>query len=97
MKKIEISGSDKECRINGENFSYLFENGHPTALMKDGVRLPAIPYPEKNGRKMKSKAKLVHRYWDSALVITKYTQGLKSIEVKYHISSDGEIKKECLY
>lgn len=97
MEKIKIEGSDEKCTISGEGFSYTFTDGHPTSIIKNGVRQEAIPYPQHNGKNMKCKAKLVHKYWESALVITKYSYGFEKIEVKYHILPDGELKQEFLY
>ncbi|MDD6021798.1 MAG: hypothetical protein ACI4GA_04800 [Acutalibacteraceae bacterium] len=97
MENIKITGSDDKCQITGENFSYTFENGHPTVIIRDGERQPDIPFPLIGGKHAKSKTKLVHKYWDSALVVTKYTRGVKSIEVKYHILSNGEMKSENLW
>ena len=97
MDKIKIEGSDEKCTISGENFSYTFVNGHPTRVYKNGERQSDIPFPEHKGKKMKSKAKLVHKYWESALVITKYTYGFEKIEVKYHVLPDGELKQEFIY
>ncbi len=97
MDNIIITGSDKECEIAGDGFRYKFRNGHPVEIIIGGEKQEAIPFPEADGKPMKSKAKLVHKYWDSALVITKYTKGLKKIEVKYHILSTGEMKKETLF
>ena len=97
MEKIKIEGSNEKCVISGENFSYTFVDGHPTVINKNGARQEGLPYPEHKGKKMKSKAKLVHKYWDSALVITKYTYGFEKIEVKYHVLPDGELKQEFIY
>lgn len=97
MENIKISGSDEKCTITGENFSYTFENGHPTVIIRNGERQPDISLPLISGKHARSKAKLVHKYWDSALVITKYTRGTKSIEVKYHILSNGELKYENVW
>lgn len=97
MEKIKIEGSDEKCIVSGEDFSYKFVDGHPTVIYKNGVRQPDIEYPKHNGKNMKSKAKLVHKYWDSALIITKYTCGFEKTEIKYHILSDGELKKETVY
>lgn len=97
MESIKITGSDEKCTISGEGFSYTFENGHPTVIMKNGERQPDIPFPVIGGKGARSKTKLVHKYWDSALVITKYTKGTKSIEVKYHILSNGELKYENVW
>lgn len=97
MENIKITGSDESCTISGENFSYKFENGHPTVIVKDGEKQPDIPFPLISGKHTKSKTKLVHKYWDSVLVITKYTCGIKSIEVKYHVLSNGELKYENVW
>lgn len=97
MEKIKIEGSDEKCVISGEGFSYTFIDGHPQSIIKNGVRQDGLPFPEHNGKKMKSKAKLVHKYWESALVITKYTYGFERTEVKYHIMPDGELKQEFIY
>lgn len=91
MDNIKIIGKDADCIIAGENFSYRFINGHPTEIIKDGKREENVPVPEEN---MKSKGKLVHKYWDSALVLTEYRKGLKKIKVKYRILSTGELLKE---
>lgn len=97
MDKIKIEGSDEKCTVSGEGFSYTFIDGHPVSAVRNGVKLESIPHPKHNGKKMKSKAKLVHKYWDSALVITKYTYGFERIEVKYHILPDGQLKQEFIY
>lgn len=97
MDNIKITGSDKECEITGEDFGYVFLNGHPVSATVSGEKLPDIPYPEISGKKTKSKTKLVHKYWDSALVITEYRHGLKTLEVRYHIMSSGEMKIETVF
>lgn len=97
MDKIQITGSDKKCVISGDGFSYTFENGHPVSMVKDGKKLEPVPYPEHGGKKMRSKAKLVHKYWESALVITTYSGGFEKTEVKYHILPSGEMKQEFIY
>lgn len=97
MENIKIDGSDERCTISGDGFSYTFINGHPVSVIKNGKEQEKIPFPEHNGKKMKSKTKLVHKYWDSALVITVYSHLLKKTVVKYHIMSDGEMKKEFVY
>lgn len=97
MDRIKIEGSDEKCIISGEGFSYTFINGHPTAAYINNVRQDTLPVPKHNGKKMRSKAKLVHKYWDSALVITKYTYAFERIEVKYHVLPGGELKQEFIY
>ena len=97
MDNIKIEGSDARCVISGDGFSYIFIDGHPAVLIKDGKELSAPDFPEHRGRKMKSRAKLVHKYWDSALVITSYTAGLKKTNVRYHVFPDGELKREYVY
>jgi len=96
MELIKITGSDKLCEISGENFSYTFENGHPVKIIKNSINQDAVPYPKNNSKNMKSKTLLVHKYWDSALVITKYFNVFSSFRVKYHIFSNGDMKQETI-
>ncbi len=97
MDNIKINGSDRECEISGDGFSYKFLNGHPVSIIISGEKQPDVPFPEIGGKATKSRAKLVHKYWDSALVITEYRRGLKKTEVKYHIQSNGEMKIETVF
>ncbi len=97
MDTIKIAGSDNKCVISGENFSYTFENGHPVMMIKDGQKVEPLAYPTHNGKEMKSKARIVHKYWNSVLVITRYRYGFETIEIKYHILPTGEIKQEHVY
>ncbi len=97
MDNITIIGSDESCEITGEGFSYKFVNGHPAEIVIGGKKQDAIPVPEIDGKATKPKTKLVHKYWDSAMVITEYKKGLKKIEVKYYVLSTGEMKKETLF
>ena len=94
MDNIIITGSDKSCVISGEGFSYRFENGHPTEIIIDGKTQESIPVPEINGKAATPKTRLVHKYWDSAMVITEYRRGLKKLQVKYFVHSSGELKIE---
>lgn len=94
MENIKIYGSDEKCVISGEGFSYTFIDGHPVSVTKNGEEQEKIPVPEHNGKKLRSRAKLVHKYWDSALVITEYSYFFKRMTVKYHIMPDGEMKKD---
>lgn len=97
MDNITITGSDESCVISGEGFSYKFENGHPTEIVIDGKAQAAVPVPEINGKPSKAKTKLVHKYWDSAMVITEYRRGLKKMQVKYLVLSSGEMKTENVF
>lgn len=97
MDNITIIGSDESCEIYGEGFSYKFVNGHPVEIIIDGKKQEPIPVPEIDGKTAKPKAKLVHKYWDSAMVITEYRKGLKKTEVKYYVLSTGKMKTETLF
>ncbi len=94
---IKIEGSDENCTVSGEGFSYTFIKGHPSVIIKNGVKHEKIAFPEHKGRAMKSRAKLVHKYWDSALIITVYSHALKKTKVKYLVLSDGSLKREIIY
>lgn len=97
MDNISIIGSDESCVISGESFSYKFVNGHPAEIVIDGKLQDAVPVPEIGGKTAAPKTKLIHKYWDSAMVITEYRKGLKKIQVKYHILSSGEMKTENVF
>lgn len=97
MDDIKIIGSDENCEISGEGFNYKFVNGHPTEIIIDGKKQEPVPVPEIDGKPAKAKTKLVHKYWDSAMIITEYRKGLKKLEVKYYVLATGEMKKETLF
>ena len=97
MDNIRINGSDKDCEISGEGFSYRFVKGHPVSGVVAGVKQPQTPYPLIGGKAAKSRARIVHKYWDSALVVTEYRRGFKKVKVKYLILSSGEMKIETVF
>lgn len=90
MNSVKIKGSDKCCVIYGEGFSYTFVNGHPVRIIRNLKPCREIPYPLTGSGTVKSKAKLVHKYRDSAMVITRYKCGSEKKEAVYRILPSGE-------